>query len=479
MCVSLFFGYQEVAVKNIIIGFIALCIAVIVYLVFNFFIFEREKPIFQTHSSFPTHWNLQDDLVLSFSDASGIRSYSVELSLDSQVLFNDEEIVLNKPKKFNLLLPKPLTDLKDGTILQYKICVRDWSNVNFFSGNQTCIDLPLVVDVSAPQIEILAKSPKISRSGSAFVLFKVKDLTLDSVVLSNGKNEFRAFKHTFSDITLPPDEAVYGAFIAWPLENVLFEGSIKAYDKAANATKIPLNFQKNLNAPIRKSNIRLKPEFLESKLRMLFEKIGSVDYESFADDKERFVFINEDIRLRDTQQILDATSATISDVSYISNGVMPFSGLQKSMVVGYFGDERSYYLNKELVSVVYHMGVDYASVRNAPIIVSNGGVVVLRQYLGIHGNSAIIYHGFGLASLYAHMSDSALKVGDEVHMGDVIGYTGSSGWAFGDHLHLEMLVQGHSVSVTEWENPKWVEESVNAVFEEAHRRLRTRIKQDF
>ena len=98
-------------------------------------------------------------------------------------------------------------------------------------------------------------------------------------------------------------------------------------------------------------------------------------------------------------------------------------------------------------------------------------MVVLLQYLGIHGNSAIIYHGFGLASLYAHMSDSTLKVGDKVQIGDIIGYTGSSGWAFGDHLHLEMLVQGHAVNVFEWTNPKWIEESVNAVFEEAHRQL--------
>ena len=90
---------------------------------------------------------------------------------------------------------------------------------------------------------------------------------------------------------------------------------------------------------------------------------------------------------------------------------------------------------------------------------------------GLHGNTAVIYHGFGLSSLYAHMSDSTLKVGDEIESGDIIGYTGSSGWAFGDHLHLEILVQGHAVSVQEWSNPKWVQESINAVFEQARARL--------
>ena len=130
----------------------------------------------------------------------------MEVLLDSQILFSQNEVVLNKPKTFALSLPKPLTELKDGTTLLYKVCVNDWSNTNFFAGNTTCVDVSLVIDTSAPQIEILARSPKISRSGSAFVLFKVKDIALDSVTLSNGKNEFRAFKHTFKDITLAPRE---------------------------------------------------------------------------------------------------------------------------------------------------------------------------------------------------------------------------------------------------------------------------------
>ncbi|WP_394958778.1 M23 family metallopeptidase [uncultured Helicobacter sp.] len=461
--------------RNLIIAIVVVCLGAIMYLVFNFFVFERQKPVFQSHSSLPTHWNLQDDLSLHFSDASGIRSYSVEVLLDSQILFSQNEVVLNKPKTFALSLPKPLTELKDGTTLLYKVCVNDWSNTNFFAGNTTCVDVSLVIDTSAPQIEILARSPKISRSGSAFVLFKVKDIALDSVTLSNGKNEFRAFKHTFKDITLAPDEAVYGAFIAWPLENVLFEGSIRAVDKAANKSQILLHFPKNLNAPIRKSNIRLKPEFLESKLRSLLDQISDVRYDEFADDRERFLFINEQARSKDSNQILEATTTTISNKSYISFGISPFAALKNAIIVGYFGDERSYYLDKNLVSVAYHMGLDLASVRNAPIFASNGGVVILRQYLGLHGNTAVIYHGFGLSSLYAHMSDSMLKVGDEVKSGDIIGYTGSSGWAFGDHLHLEILVQGHAVSVQEWTNPKWVEDNINAVFEQAHRRLLERV----
>lgn len=457
--------------RNLVIAIFVACLGAVLYLVLNFFVFERQKPIFQSLSSLPTHWNLRDDLSLRFSDESGIRSYSVEVLLDSQILFSQGEVVLNKPKNFTLSLPKPLTELKDGTTLVYKVCVSDWSNTNFFAGNTTCVDVSLIIDTSAPQIEILARSPKISRSGSAFVLFKVKDLALDSVTLSNGKNEFRAFRHHFDGIVLAPDEAVYGAFVAWPLENVLFEGRIKAVDKAANSAQIALNFPKNLTAPIRKSNIRLKPEFLESKLRSLLEQISNVSYEGFADDKERFLFINEQARSRDSKQILEATTTTISNKSYIPYGISPFSALKNAVVVGYFGDERSYYLDKNLVSVVYHMGLDLASVRNAPIFASNGGVVILRQYLGLHGNTAVIYHGFGLSSLYAHMSDSTLKVGDEIESGDIIGYTGSSGWAFGDHLHLEILVQGHAVSVQEWSNPKWVQESINAVFEQARARL--------
>lgn len=437
----------------------------------NVLLCEQTKPTYSLN--LPTHWNLKDDLVIDFSDESGLRGYEIEILLDSQSLFQKKEVVLGKPKNLSISLPKPPTELKNGTILQYKIKVRNWSNANFFIGNSVTLDMFLTIDMIAPRVEILAHSPKISRSGSALVVFKVEDIALDSIVLSNGKDKFEAFKYepkALDSLTLPPNTQLFASIIAWPLKNTFFEGSITITDKAHNATKIPISIAKNLSAPLRKSNIKLKENFLESKLPMLIEQISSVSFEDFKDDKERFLFINETIRNEDEEKIIEASKYIATDKSYVEE-FAPFYPLKNARAVGFFGDERSYYLGRDMVSITHHMGLDLASVRNAPISASNDGVVTLRRHLGLHGNTIIVYHGFGLSSLYAHLSDSLVKVGDTIMPQTLLGYTGESGWAFGDHLHLEILVQGYPVSLNEWMSAKWVEENINSVFRQSHEKV--------
>jgi len=63
------------------------------------------------------------------------------------------------------------------------------------------------------------------------------------------------------------------------------------------------------------------------------------------------------------------------------------------------------------VSKSTHYGVDLASTERAPIESANNGVVVFTGYLGIYGNTVIVDHGLGLSSLYAHLSDISVKIG--------------------------------------------------------------------
>ena len=437
-------------------------------LAMNYFLAERTRPLLI--SSLPTHWNLKDDLFVDFSDESGLRKYEIEVLLDSQVLYIAKEVILRKPKTFSIPLPKPPSDLKNKTTIQYRIKVTDWSNANLFTGNTTTLDSFITIDTIPPQIEVVATSPKISRSGSALVIFQVKDIALDSLKISNGKNQFQAFHYQPKGIALQTDTQLFASFIAWPLQNTFFEASITATDKALNTTKIPIEFNKNLSAPIRKTNIRLKESFLESKIAELMHQIDSEKSKILKNDKERFVFINEIIRHENKMKIAEASTLITSHKSYV-NEFVPFAPLKNSRVVGFFGDKRNYYLNKEHINTATHMGIDLVSTKQAPIVASNAGLVTMKRYLGLYGNTLMLYHGFGLSSLYAHLSSFCLKVGDEVKTDDVIGYTGSSGWSFGDHLHLEILVQGYPVALSEWMNPKWIEENVNNVFKLAQARL--------
>ena len=61
--------------------------------------------------------------------------------------------------------------------------------------------------------------------------------------------------------------------------------------------------------------------------------------------------------------------------------------------------------------------MDWASSKRADIIVTNPGKVIFKGYLGIYGDTAIIDHGLGLSTLYAHTSNIDVEVNDEVKTG--------------------------------------------------------------
>ena len=64
---------------------------------------------------------------------------------------------------------------------------------------------------------------------------------------------------------------------------------------------------------------------------------------------------------------------------------------------------------------------------------------------------------------------------DLVHIGQEIGKTGTTGWAFGDHLHFGILIQGHFVRLSEWLDQKWIDDNVISVLSKARSFYQTRI----
>jgi cytidyltransferase-like protein len=79
-----------------------------------------------------------------------------------------------------------------------------------------------------------------------------------------------------------------------------------------------------------------------------------------------------------------------------------------------FGDRRTYVYRNKTVDQQVHLGVDLASLVNSQVPAANRGVVVLAEPLGIYGQTVIIDHGLGVFSMYSHLSQIAVKVGDQV-----------------------------------------------------------------
>lgn len=91
--------------------------------------------------------------------------------------------------------------------------------------------------------------------------------------------------------------------------------------------------------------------------------------------------------------------------------------------------------------VRFHKGVDIGGNAGVPIIAADGGTVIsVDNDPGGYGLYVSIYHSGGRSTLYAHMSGTAVSVGQVVSQGQTIGYVGSSGVSTGPHLHFEIKV---------------------------------------
>jgi murein DD-endopeptidase MepM/ murein hydrolase activator NlpD len=96
-------------------------------------------------------------------------------------------------------------------------------------------------------------------------------------------------------------------------------------------------------------------------------------------------------------------------------------------------------------SYEYHPGIDIAVPEGTPIGAADGGIVLFTEpesSSGGYGNYTCIDHGGGLSTCYAHQSRFAVTPGQSVSQGEVIGYTGCTGYCLGPHLHFEVRVGG-------------------------------------
>jgi len=95
----------------------------------------------------------------------------------------------------------------------------------------------------------------------------------------------------------------------------------------------------------------------------------------------------------------------------------------------------------------YHMGLDIGAPSGAPIVAAAAGTVEEANGDNSHGygNHVLISHGFGYETLYAHMSRIVTTAGAHVDQGQLIGYVGQSGYAFGPHLHFEVRRDGTKI----------------------------------
>ena len=122
-----------------------------------------------------------------------------------------------------------------------------------------------------------------------------------------------------------------------------------------------------------------------------------------------------------------------SDLSFFKeNFIIP---VDDAIITGVYGSQRI--LNG--IPKWPHYGLDFAQKKGAPVKAMNNGIVTLAEKdLFYTGGTIIFDHGHGISTLYMHMNDLFVNVGDQIKKGDIVGSVGASGRATGPHLDIRL-----------------------------------------
>jgi len=117
-----------------------------------------------------------------------------------------------------------------------------------------------------------------------------------------------------------------------------------------------------------------------------------------------------------------------------------------SFITQYFGENFvTDYGVKAYVDPPGHPGLDFGCLINTPVLACDDGIVINRSDRGDgYGKLVILLHDWGI-SLYGHNSNYNINIGDSVEVGDVISFSGNTGFSTGPHVHFEIQINGRAI----------------------------------
>ena len=349
-------------------------------------------------------------------------------------------------KKITVALSSKITGVKEGPAV-LRVSARDASLWNFFRGNETVIQKTLTIDITAPTVELIADDRYVNFGGVGVIVYKTSADTATSGVRI-GTYFFPGFQ---GQIKGHADHFI--ALFAHPY-NVPADAKavLVATDKAGNTREMALVYELK-NVKYKKSTIVISDNFLQGKIAPLLNDVGARQ----GSPKDVFLRVNKGLRKENEDKIAAITKK--STASILWKGA--FSQLSNSKVEANFADERTYTYNNDPIDTAYHLGYDLSVTKHYPVEAANSGTVAFVGDLGIYGNTVMLDHGLGLYTLYGHLSSFDVKVGDSIKQRQILGKTGETGLAAGDHLHYGIYLHGVAVLPVEWWDQKWINDNIN------------------
>jgi len=331
--------------------------------------------------------------------------------------------------------------LKEGPV-RLQVAAVDRSPFHLGAGNTTLLSPNFDFQNKPPVVSVLSTAHNISRGGAGLVVYTVnREVERTGVVF--GDRFFPGYRQSGD---------LYACLFPFPynMEPRDYVPKVLAVDRAGNERLTGIYFHL-LPKSFPNDRIELSGPFLDkifSEFKDRFPKAST--------PLEVFLMANRELRAHDLKILADCGRKT----SPVPVWEGSFLRLPNSAPRGSFAQQRSYFYQGKQVDQQTHLGIDLASLAHSPVPAANAGKVVYADDLGIYGQCIIIDHGLGLQTLYGHLSRIGVKVGDQVHKGQIIASTGDTGLAGGDHLHFGTVVSGEQVNPIEWWDPSWIRNNV-------------------
>ena len=375
----------------------------------------------------------------------GIRRVSVALVRGAQefpLVDREYDTPVMEESLLIKLYPEKLGLTEGPAVLRAKAV--DRSFWGFFQGNETLVEMKVQIDFTPPRIDLVSRDRYVNLGGSGLVVYRTSSDTTRSGVRI-GKYFFPAYQDRL-------EPHMYVALFTHPHDLAQEKrGVIVAEDRAGNSGQVRLGYTLTKKR-YRKSTVLVTESYIQSKIRPFLDSNAAKPTNS----TEIFIKVNRERRQRDGAKIREVCGQSTDQILWSES----FHQLSNSQVEAKFADHRTYVYNNQPIDEAYHLGYDLAVTRRYPIEAANDGIVVFAGDLGIYGGTVIIDHGLGLFTQYSHMSSIRAKNGEKVKRKQVIGKTGETGLATGDHLHYATLLHGVPVLPLEWWDKKWVQDNI-------------------
>jgi murein DD-endopeptidase MepM/ murein hydrolase activator NlpD len=375
------------------------------------------------------------------TDPNGLKHFSANLtqSGQTQTVFEDAAKSRQTTRVFNFPVGKQVASfLKEGPAHVTITAVS-----NDFRGASAALDKDVQVILRPPTIVADGRQHYINQGGSELVILDAGGNWTEAGV--------RVAHYTSMSFPMPgqPESSPHRfSLFAYPWD-VSPDTIPLAFVRNSAGTEVTTTFwTKIFPKKFRTSNINLTD-------RELQKVVGELDPEGTGSLADRFVKLNREMRKANTEQIYALHTNTEHKLLW-SGPFIPVKGARES----YFADRRSYFYQGKKIDEQVHLGYDLAQTTNMVVRSANSGKIIYAERLGIYGNCVVIDHGYSLESLYGHLSRIDVKVGDMVQKEQPIGISGSTGMAFGDHVHFSMLVDGYQIDPKEWWDEHWIHDRI-------------------